>query len=37
MRSHSFWMTVCLMAAGYKSASAQDAEPKMLNLDLRVP
>ena len=31
LRSHSFWMAIYLIAAGYEPASAQDAEPNMLD------
>jgi hypothetical protein len=31
MRSHSFWMAVCLVGACTGPACAQDAEPNMLD------
>ena len=31
MRSHSFWMAVYLIGAGYEPAVAQDAEPNLLD------
>jgi hypothetical protein len=31
MRFHSFWMAVCFVGACFAPASAQDAEPNMLD------